>query len=385
VNQRWSEVQLVATTSTITVGCNFDVPNVFHRVYIYASAVCQNLVRDIFQASYRVRHLIDGHMVYHVDPRHFGERLPTDGMHIRTNLDVKERLMIGSMPTPPWTTTLRARNVQELNVSVMCLERLFQRYLRECNYVEELDATDILLHLDLHTSKPEPAQYGYDDIPQLYPDDVYSLIQKRIEGAITQQEEVQLAKYHFQQLVLDVSPSVKSILWNLFIQGGQVKSRNLSYERALRNSSTTLQAIRRGDRHAYRALVDTFSLQCALVQEITTTLSLAHSHDFTSQIGADQLQLLSSYLKNNEARIKTAFGLRFRRVSELNKGSARHAIEVVNQILHRWGFSSLHRQGRKRKRTAGVQSEDSVYCLRSKDQLLVNVYDHIRPASGHLA
>ena len=167
VNQSWSDVQLVATTSTITVGCNFDVPNVFHMVYIYASAVCHNLVRDIFQASYRVRHLIDEHMVYHVDPRHFGQNLPTEEGHIRASLDVKERLMVDSVSTLPWISALRARNVQELNVSVMFLEHLFQRYLRECNYVEGLDAADMLLHLDLHTSKP--AQYCYNDIPQLIP------------------------------------------------------------------------------------------------------------------------------------------------------------------------------------------------------------------------
>ena len=62
INEVWATVQLVAATSTITVGCNFDTPNVFHRVYVYASAASSNLVRDMFQATYRVRHLIDNHM-----------------------------------------------------------------------------------------------------------------------------------------------------------------------------------------------------------------------------------------------------------------------------------------------------------------------------------
>ena len=114
------------------------------------------------------------------------------------------------------------------------------------------------------------------------------------------------------------------------------------------------------------------------MQEITTTLSLAHSHDFASQIGMDQLQLHSIYLKTNKSRIKTAFGLCFRRRSESSNGSIRHNTVVVNQILRRWGFSNLCRQGRKRKRIGGVQSEDSMYCLRSAGHLSVNVYEHIR-------
>jgi hypothetical protein len=359
------------------------MPNVFHRVYVYASAMSKNLVRDILQATYRVRHLIDHHMVYHVDPSHFGEHLPTNELHIRSTLDLKEHMMIGSMPTPPWLTDLRIRNVLELNVSVMHLEQLFQRYLRECNYVEQLDPADIKLQLELHTSTP--MQYSYDDIPQLYPDDVYALVQKRIEGTIIPLEEAQLAKYHFQQLILDVSPAVKSVLWSLFIHQGQAKFRNLSYERALRNNAITLYSIRRAEKHAYRILNDAFSLRCEIIQDITNTLRIAHSHDFASPIGVEQLHLLSLYCQDNDKKIRTVFSLRFRRAAGLTDsgGRVRHATEVLNQILDHWGFSRLRRQQRKRKQSGGVQVDESVYRLESLTPPLgKQVYDHIRPAES---
>jgi hypothetical protein len=81
--------------------------------------------------------------------------------------------------------------------------------------VENLDATDVIQQLVHQTFKPIP--YGYTDIPQLYPDDVSMLMQKRNDGYITQMEEAQLAKYCFQNLILDVTPQVKLVLWGLYI------------------------------------------------------------------------------------------------------------------------------------------------------------------------
>src|SRR6185437_2089653 len=54
---------------TITVGCNFDTPNVFHSIYMYMNSASQNLVRDAFQAHMRVRHLIDNELYYCIDTR----------------------------------------------------------------------------------------------------------------------------------------------------------------------------------------------------------------------------------------------------------------------------------------------------------------------------
>lgn len=53
----------MAVTSTITVGCNYDVKGYFDRIYAFASGYCSNLVRDMFQATYRVRHINDKMMV----------------------------------------------------------------------------------------------------------------------------------------------------------------------------------------------------------------------------------------------------------------------------------------------------------------------------------
>ena len=219
--------------------------------------------------------------------------------------------MTSSVPSPLWLTNLQVRNKLEHNISVMQLHSLFQRYLRECNYVEDLDTTDVIQQLALQTFKPVP--YGYADIPQLYPDDVSMLLQKRNDGCITQMEEAQLEKYCFQNLILDVNPKVKSVLWDLYIHQGRWKFRNLSFERALDEGTITVQAIKRTDRYAYRTLNDAFSLQCQIIQDIKGVLGIHHSHDFNSLIPSDKLRLLSRYLQQHEQRTRTAFGLRSRR------------------------------------------------------------------------
>jgi hypothetical protein len=70
VNENWKNADVIACTSTITVGCNFDLKDIFNKVYVYANASSKNLVRDIFQATYRIRHIKDKEMIYSIDKRH---------------------------------------------------------------------------------------------------------------------------------------------------------------------------------------------------------------------------------------------------------------------------------------------------------------------------
>jgi len=51
INDNWKNADMIACTSTITVGCNFDLQGVFDKVYIYANASSKNLVRYMFQSS----------------------------------------------------------------------------------------------------------------------------------------------------------------------------------------------------------------------------------------------------------------------------------------------------------------------------------------------
>lgn len=55
-------IRLVVYTTKITVGINFDLKGIFHKIYIYGSVMCPN-IRDLMQAHFRVRHTIDKQVV----------------------------------------------------------------------------------------------------------------------------------------------------------------------------------------------------------------------------------------------------------------------------------------------------------------------------------
>ncbi len=55
-------IRLVIYTTKITVGINFDLKDIFHKIYIYGSVMCPN-IRDLMQAHFRVRHTIDNQVM----------------------------------------------------------------------------------------------------------------------------------------------------------------------------------------------------------------------------------------------------------------------------------------------------------------------------------
>ena len=94
INDNWKDADVIACTSTITVGCNFDLKDVFDKVYVYANASSKNLVRDIFQATYRIRYIRDKEMIYCIDRRHFGVNLSTYKKKIEQDLKMKYQYIV---------------------------------------------------------------------------------------------------------------------------------------------------------------------------------------------------------------------------------------------------------------------------------------------------
>ena len=261
----------------------------------------------------------------------------------------------------------------------MQLHSLFQRYLRECNYVEDLDATDVIQQLALQTFKPVP--YGYDDIPQLYPDDVSMLFQKRDDGSITQMEEAQLDKYCFQNLILDVNPKVKSVLWDLYIQHGD-RSFVISLSRG----------------HSIRALSAFMPSSAAtgMLIVLLTMPSLCNVRQFkrsgpcsgsvivttsTPSLVWKGCSLLAPIYSSMSRESGQRLGCDRDEQPNVPMVPLATSPRRLNQILLQWGFSKLQRQERKRKRSAGVQLDASVYGLRRYPEVEVDVYEHIRPAT----
>jgi hypothetical protein len=72
VREDWSTCDAVLVTSTITVGINYDIPDYFHNIFIYATRASGNRMTDIFQSHYRVRHIINNRLYFFIDEKNIG-------------------------------------------------------------------------------------------------------------------------------------------------------------------------------------------------------------------------------------------------------------------------------------------------------------------------
>lgn len=65
INILWDDVDYILTTSSITVGVNYEHKDVYHNVFLLVSGAT-NVPRDIIQSSMRIRHPINTDINYHL-------------------------------------------------------------------------------------------------------------------------------------------------------------------------------------------------------------------------------------------------------------------------------------------------------------------------------
>lgn len=236
----WSEADIVIATSTITVGCYFDVKNHFDKVYVYAGASSKNFVRDIFQSTYRVRHLADNELVYFIDPKHNGFNQPCSKQAIEASHKAKQQLVekqhqvemgfIHEYTTPDWLSELITYNTFEFNLGIMKLDELFLRYLKECNYVHRDSGESNLIFVPDFEDFIPPS-FEYKDIPEITSSQMKELRKKKISEFLTPEENAMWEKFWFQQTVLELPTEVEQPLWELYCDNNKGKFRNISIEK----------------------------------------------------------------------------------------------------------------------------------------------------------
>jgi len=199
VREEWSGVDIVLTTSTITVGINYDIKDVFNTVYINASAMAGNLVSDIFQSHYRIRHLIDDTVYFHLNET-TNEGGTLDYEEIVQVLDDNDKRLVAEDHFYIWSPSeikvVVALNILEQRLSRRELRATFFRYLNECGYSIEVEG-GITNDVEIDDEEEEE-EFTWAQIPLLGDGD-YKDLTKRIQAGekITTLEKMSLKKYNF--------------------------------------------------------------------------------------------------------------------------------------------------------------------------------------------
>ena len=68
---------------------------------------------------------------------------------------------------------------------------------------------------------------AYSEIPEISPDDVWRLNNKRSKSALSDLELAQLEKFHFCSLLFDKNPKIRKELWPIFLDHGKTEFFNL--------------------------------------------------------------------------------------------------------------------------------------------------------------
>lgn len=390
INSNWKDADVIACTSTMTVGCNFDLEGIFDKVYIYANGSSKNLVRDMFQSSYRVRHFNDKQMIYFVDKRHFGVNLPTDKKEILNKLKSKKKYVIHqyehhlkmrfpTKDTPEWITELVLNNEYEQNTSIMMLDDVFNRYLTECSYEEEIDYDEE--EFDFEEDEPVKLDDSFDyvDIPSITFDLAQELRKKKIENSITKLEEAQLEKFYFQYMLFGENRMKDQIeLWEIYCDYGKGKFKNLSYEKGFNDGSVRICDI---INDVYPEISNILSLRVEMIDKICKKIGIKHSQDF-SQVSKEKIDECVDWFKTNSKKIHTVFDIRNQ--SKSNKFDSRTTTEIINKVFSKWGFSSIKAGTRSKKRVDGKIVYTTPYNIKNenddeKKNRNIDVYKHIKP------
>jgi len=385
INDNWKDADIVACTSTITVGCNFDSPDVFDKIFVYANACSRNLVRDIFQATYRVRHIKDKTMVYCVDSKRYGINLSTYKREIEKYMKMKSgyivkqyeehlKMEFPNKKTPDWIRKLVLANIFEQNMSIMEIDKMFQRYLVECSYEnEELDEDELEEELDMDEEDSLiDDEIDYTDIPELTFSQMKEFRKKKIEAVLTKLEEAQLEKYYFQHMLVEKNCINQELaLWDVYRDHGKMKFRNLSYEKGYKDGSVRICDI---VSDIYPEISSRLALRVELIDEICTTLGLTHSQDF-SEVTKDKIESCVDWFADNSKRIHNVFDIRDqKKKAAIN---TRCVTDIINKVFSKWGYSKVKAGKKKGHRVNGKVVYTTPYNIINENED-IDVYQHVK-------
>jgi hypothetical protein len=392
INSTWAKADIVMTTSTITVGVNFDTPNVFHNVFIYASNRSSNRVSDIFQSHYRVRHLINNKLYYFITDFHDAPGLIHRTL-IHNYLDWKEYKMknksIDFEEADVQMRQLLVDNIWEENVSSAYLRKIFHLYLQECNY-DILDKEDVnyseLTHAwtQTDTAGDVSDHLAYEDIPVLTADAKKELTRLKNKGFhITDQQHVELEKRHFAECfaghdeanVTDFCNDEESCelfdLWNDF---KKPNIWNLNHEKHLYNGTKTIEQMFQSNFQKCNIAIlhkDTYHA-VEYVRQFTKILEINHSCDIDTVISKNNITNLIDHLNTPECKnVSTVFKLRNKapkaKLTDAEKFS--NGVKLINSIFKSFGLTTLKVAGSQNNRVNGkiVFNPNRPYQLQYKD------------------
>jgi len=362
IKQEWPKYDLVACTSTITVGVNYDTVGVFDALYCFASSSSKNLTRDLFQGLYRVRHVNDNMLTYFLDPRLIGVNMLSSKKLIKMDMKYTNQLKNQQAThhldeqyekTPQWVNNLIIANRYEQSMSCINLESMFQHYLEACFYSEQGNDDE-----DVEYSHTEDVvvkcELNYFDIPEIDLQEMKLLKKKKIDGDdLTDLEQASITKFWMLSCLLPIHDDHQrdkdyEFCWRHFIDYGYSKFKNIGYEKGVVDGSIRIRDLLENTK--FSGIVDNLSLQLESMRDICHELGLKSSYELRQQVSKEQLEKATPWFIENYKKLHTTFGMKIRKdTSKTPPVPSRIATSLIGKIFTKWGYSKFKKCEKREK------------------------------------
>jgi len=389
VNESWSKVDLVICNSALTIGVNFDIQNHFDFIGCFTQASVSNLIRDIFQSFYRIRHVPT--LYFAVDPTIYNFNINTT-----TNIvEIKRRFT----NTNQWFTqhyndhfpknipickiheeaifNLFVNATLEQALSVRDIKNEFNKYLKICGYIV---CENTEPNIEVKIIDGNSFDEAYNSIPEITQQEYYRLLNDQFRKP---SDTLILEKYVFQHTIWfnKLNNYKIATMWDLFTGCVDFKKklRNISYEKALQDKTIAINSI---VSHSLPILASKMSLKLEIVNNITQWLGLKNSYDTTTPI--KQNDKVIDLFKNNVKKIYDIFKLRDQRKSKDGKFmngnfdnmDFYNVITITNQVFSKWGYGTI-KKGKQVLRTINGKRVDISDYMISMTGIYKDIYDSV--------
>jgi len=403
VRKEWGCLDAVITTATITVGINFDVPDYFHNVFMDVSSRAQNLVSDVFQSHYRVRHLINKRLYVHIYDSPI-ERLATNEQAIVEELEWKESTLISLSPlfskAPLSIKRLFAYNTLENNLSNCKLTDIMYLFLRFCNYdVKKKNLEENLPIEDLEKIDSSIEFLPFKDISLLSKIDYSELKRKMARGIkLSDYEKMQIEKYHLVDAISSglfqtwENSQADEIFWKCWIEYKKAKIYNIKTEKQLRTGLLSMEdLVRKETTHCSTAILSSGrNLEISHTIKILDDLGISISQQPNQVIGYDKISKWCDTIRQKHVELRKVFKLRDQRKDKSATLNDKECVDLLNSILKKHGFTKITKKRSKTRDKNGktIDRPNSDYIIEDycdvkglsddeKEGLGIGIYNHI--------
>jgi late competence protein required for DNA uptake (superfamily II DNA/RNA helicase) len=349
IRSTWKGFNLIATTSTMTVGLNFDQEH-FDLVYVILDSCSGVLVRDVFQAHKRVRSIRENAMCYHINfqPSEKCFSLKTIRRQILEENDLGKS-QVNFTDCGPDTVELFCKNVWEANCSRTLTEDVFKFYLKNSGYEKIVVVDD--------ESPPEKILFSslipdYVSIPEIDLN-TFCYLCGIPEFAMKHDEKAKFLKSCFDEKFELATQEEKIDWWKIYFSPiGRWKIENIGLEWSLvmngdldqRKDKNTFSSIRVSKAIAIREI-------CVLLEDSPHKGKIWLKND---------LKFILHQIEKKVNVARKIFNLREKRKE--NKFDLCQLVKIIKRLSDEWGFFFLKRNGgkklRRKKDEKGEKKED---------------------------